>query len=138
MQYALRTSGLAAFTGVAWDHSSSQPRLATGSVDGTVIIWTAEPQPPSQAPGEVLASNSGGNLLGLDVVSASPQTSRPSSPTRGVKETPGIIEPPGVKDFPGAIGLPEPPETPMPPTINIIEATPTLTVPPSEKTLFPE
>jgi hypothetical protein len=109
MQYALRTSGLSAFTSVAWDHSSSRPRLATGSVDGTVIVWTAEPQPPSQAPGDGLVAMSGHsseNILGLII--ASPQGTPPSSPT------------PAVKDLP---------DTTVVPAINIIEATPKLVVP---------
>ena len=48
MHYALRTGvmpGLAPFTSVAWDHNTLAPRLATGSVDGTVIIWTAAAPP---------------------------------------------------------------------------------------------
>ncbi|SRR5258706_10132494 len=118
MHYALRTSGLAAFTSVAWDHSSLHPRLATGSVDGTVIIWTAEPQPPSKAPGgDELAAIPGHvseNTLGL---TTSPQTSPPGSPKPGVKELP---------------------DTNMVPTINIIQATPKLTVPESETTLLPD
>jgi len=45
--YALRTTldpenSVAPFTSVAWDHHSSCPRLATGSIDGTVVIWTSE------------------------------------------------------------------------------------------------
>ena len=125
MQYALRTNGLAAFTSVAWDHSSPHPRLATGSVDGTVIIWTAEPQRAPQAPAvsnatildlpedglSAISSHLSDNTLGL---TTSPQASPPCSPKPSVKE------------------LPEPP------TINIIEPTPKLTVPESEKTLYPE
>lgn len=111
MLYALRTNGLAAFTSVAWDHSSSHPRLASGSVDGTVIIWTAEPQRPSQAPVDELSSHLSEGILGL---TTSPQTSPPCSPK------------PRVKDLPD------------PPIINIIEPTPKLTVPESETTLYPE
>jgi len=113
MQYALYTSGISAFTSIAWDHSSSHPRLATGSVDGTVVIWTAEPQPPSQAPGDEPAVISGllsENILGI--TTASPRTSPPRSPTPSVKDLPDI-------------------DTTMAPSINIINATPAskLTVP---------
>jgi len=122
MHYALRTSvspGLAAFTSVAWDHSLSHPRLATGSVDGTVIVWTAVREAPSQVPEDEPTANSSGfsvNLLGLST--ASPQTtSAPGSPTPVVNELP---------------------DTTTIPSINITEATPQLTVPLSEKTLLPE
>ena len=53
MQYTLYTTvlaNLAVFTSVAWDHSASSIRFATGSVDGTVVIWTAAPSDSSQAP----------------------------------------------------------------------------------------
>lgn len=114
MQYALRTNGLAAFTSVAWDHSSLHPRLATGSVDGTVIIWTAEPRRPSQAPGDELTAITGNLSEGILGLTTSPQASPPCSPK------------PSFKDLPD------------PPTINIIEPTPKLTVPQEEKTLHPE
>ena len=60
MQYALYTSvlaGLAPFTSVAWDHSTSGIRFATGSVDGTMVIWTAPNS--SQAPEENKIGNAG-------------------------------------------------------------------------------
>ena len=41
---------LSAFTSVAWDHNSPphRTRIATGSIDGTVIVWTAAPMPTNQ------------------------------------------------------------------------------------------
>ena len=83
MQYALRTSlttGLAAFTSVAWDHGASSLRLATGSVDGTVIIWTAAPPPVSQSP-EDLATVNLGRIVENAPASATttPETTSPPS-----------------------------------------------------------
>ena len=77
MHYALRTSvitDLAPFTSVAWDHGTLRRRLATGSVDGTVIIWTAGPphaQPPEDDAAPVTPETT--NLL------SSPTLLQPSS-----------------------------------------------------------
>ena len=70
-------NGLAAFTSVAWDHSASSIRLATGSVDGTVVIWTAAPADSSQAPEDDKTAKAGRVPAPLET---SLPSSSPSSP----------------------------------------------------------
>ena len=83
MEYALHTNlipGLAAFTSVAWDHSASSIRLATGSVDGTVVIWTAAPLRSSQAPEDDKTANAGRGPAPVTLDTTSDPSSSPSSP----------------------------------------------------------
>ena len=93
MQYALHTNlipGLAAFTSVAWDHSASNIRLATGSVDGTVVIWTAAPSDSSPAPEDDKTENAG-RVPDPVTLDTNVPSSSPSSP-------PGLIESPTTFD----------------------------------------
>lgn len=43
-------SGLTSITSVAWDHGSRQPRFATGSRDGTILVWTPSIKPKGTTP----------------------------------------------------------------------------------------
>ncbi len=62
-------NGIGSFTSVAWDHLSPRPRFATGSVDGTVVIWTSETEHQQYSEETILASQFTHNAL-----SSSPTT----------------------------------------------------------------
>jgi len=49
-------NSIAPFTSVAWDHHAPRPRFATGSVDGTVVVWTSGPEHQQLSETTILAS----------------------------------------------------------------------------------
>jgi hypothetical protein len=68
-------NGIAPFTSVAWDHHSPRPRFATGSVDGTVVIWTSEPK-HQQCSNETILPTP----IVLDSINNSPEATEFSTP----------------------------------------------------------
>jgi hypothetical protein len=68
-------NGIFPFTCVAWDHQSPRPRFATGSADGTAVIWTSEPEHQQGSNETILPTP-----IVLDNINDSPEATEFSTP----------------------------------------------------------